>query len=439
MRVLRVLTALTALAAVTQPATAQDDPFASPIVYKVPGMEQAVLKADLAYKSDKDDALRMDVYLPPGLAPDARLPAVIFIHGGYLPPDLRPRPKDWGVYRSYGRLMAASGLVGVTFNHRYYGWDDKSFGQSVGDVADAIAYVRANADSLHVDPQRIALWAFSGGGPHLTLALDNPPDYIRCIVSYYAILDLGPSVGRGTPPLTAEAAERYSPVRFITERNQSVPPVFIGRAGLDRREINSSIDDFITRAFANSVTIEVANHPAGRHGFDIYDDDDQSRDVIARTIEFIKGHLRADRLPAARAAQQVGALSRQIEQGEINAARKLAASLAAAGPEAKELCDRVLSEQALNAAGYTLKGEGKTRAAVEVLEWVVERNPESANAYDSLADAYEADKRIDDALAATEKALGLLDKITGIWAMRKDTIKRNIDARLARLRTAPRS
>ena len=29
----------------------------------------------------------------------------------------------WGLFQSFGRLLGASGLAAVTFNHRFFGWD----------------------------------------------------------------------------------------------------------------------------------------------------------------------------------------------------------------------------------------------------------------------------------------------------------------------------
>jgi hypothetical protein len=93
--------------------------FSQPIVYSVPGMDKVEVRPDIIYKRDGQDEMKMDIYIAPGLAKDARRPAVLFIHGGPLGQHPSPGAKDWGVYRSYGRLMAASGLVGVTFDHRY--------------------------------------------------------------------------------------------------------------------------------------------------------------------------------------------------------------------------------------------------------------------------------------------------------------------------------
>lgn len=428
--------AWTTLAAALIPATAaaQQDILTKPIVYSVPGMERVQAKTDVTYKRDDGTDLKMDIYGPPSLPSEARVPAVFFIHGGWIPPDLNPKPKDWGVYRSYGRLAAASGFVGVTFNHRYHGWDEANFARSVSDVADAIAFVRDHAAEYHVDPGRICLWAFSGGGPHLTAALREPADYVRCIVSYYALLDLGVATGFGTVALPAETVERYSPVRYIRADNPTIPPVFIARAGLDGAAINQSIAEFTDRAFAHGVTIEVANHPAGRHGFDILDDDARSREIVARTIEFIREHTRGERTGEERVAQQIAALALMIQEGRIAEARARVPELKATAGGAQALVDRLASEESLNRIGYGFMRANKAKEAVAVFEWVVAEHPESLNALDSLSDGYEADGRKKEALETTERVLRLLETVDSPEERRK-TIRQNVDERLTRLRS----
>lgn len=98
------------------------DPFAKRIVYRVPGMDRVRVERDLIYRGTATGGLKMDVYVPQDLSTSDRRPVVFFVHGGPIPDDLRP--KDWGVYQSYGELAAASGFVGVTFNHRLYSAGD---------------------------------------------------------------------------------------------------------------------------------------------------------------------------------------------------------------------------------------------------------------------------------------------------------------------------
>jgi acetyl esterase/lipase len=249
-------------------------------------MESAQAHRDLVYKSVEGTDLKLDVYTPPDLLADTRLPGVLFIHGGPLPADTRPRPKDWGVFVSYGELMAASGLVGVTFNHRYHALTDLE--RSDQDILAAIQYVRERSTSFHLDPDRLCLWVFSGGGPFLQVALRDKPDFVRCAVAYYAALDLS---DKDKKALGDEAFNKFALASCLAPDDFTQAPLFIARGGLDRPALNERIDRFVRQAIAANATLDFVNHPQGQHGFDLLDDDARSRHVIASTIAFIQAHV----------------------------------------------------------------------------------------------------------------------------------------------------
>lgn len=255
------------------------------IVYSVPEMTRVKVKKNLIYKRASAEELKMDVYSPPG---KQRRPAVIFIHGGRIPRNLLTTPKDWGAYVSLGQLVAASGFVGVTFNHRFYAW--KSLGDSQSDVMDLIAYVRDNAESLGVDKDRIILWALSAGGIFLSQPLQQAQPYIRSIVAYYSELDLQNQRKSAPASVTDETLREFSPVHHLSNKEKNVPPMFVARAGLDDKELNDGIDRFVQLALSRNLTVDVVNHATGHHAFDIEDNNERSREIIKRTIEFIKAH-----------------------------------------------------------------------------------------------------------------------------------------------------
>lgn len=407
------------------------------IVYQIPGMDKMKPFKNLTYKTTDTTELKMDIYTPSNLSKNNRLPAVIFIHGGYLSPDLRPQPKDWGVYISYGELMAASGLVGVTFNHRYWGYDEENMNRSFSDVKAAINYIRENADKYQIDPDRIALWAFSGGGPHLSIALKDNLDYIRCIVSYYASLDLRPSVQQISPDIDPKTVEPFSPIVYLNEDNYHIPPIFIGRAGLDNPTLNLGVDAFIAKALSLNETIELMNHPVGRHGFDIVDDDDRSREIIARTIEFIKTQTSKDLKETDPTVRTTAKLYAMMMNGEIVKSKKLyAETIKKFNPDQlKNLAfNKVISEATLNGIGYGLMQIKKPDAALEILKWNVELYPDSPNVYDSLADAYEATGQTELAIDYSKKALDMLEKLKDISEARRNTIKQSAEGKLKRLK-----
>ncbi len=253
------------------------------IVYSVPEMTRVKVTKNLTYKHMSGEELKLDVYSPLG---KQRRPAVIFIHGGRIPRNLLTTPKDWGAYVSLGQLVAASGFVGITFNHRFYAWE--SLADSQSDVMDLIAYVRDNAESLGVDKDRIILWALSAGGIFLSRPLQQSPPYIRSIVAYYSELDLQNQRRAAPASVTDETLREFSPVHHLGNKEKNVPPIFIARAGLDDKELNDGIDRFVQLALSRNLTVEVVNHATGHHAFDIEDNNDRSREIIKRTIEFIK-------------------------------------------------------------------------------------------------------------------------------------------------------
>jgi acetyl esterase/lipase len=156
------------------------------IVYATDGMDAIRADENIVYRTDDRAELLMDVYHPATSSHGAPA-AVVFVHGGPISPE-PPAPKDWGVFVSYGQLAASSGLVGVTFNHRLYAPTD--YPRSETDLSAAVDFLRAHADELRLDPRRIGLWVFSGGGPLVSWALRERPSYVRCVVAFYALLDL---------------------------------------------------------------------------------------------------------------------------------------------------------------------------------------------------------------------------------------------------------
>ena len=194
-----------------------------------------------------------------------------------------------GAYVSYGQLAAASGFVGITFNHRFYGWDMKALTDARSDVIDAIAYIRSNAERLGIDKDRICLWALSAGSLFLGPAITDAPAYIRCMVFYYAIMDLEP-LRKERPAITDEVTREFSPRYRLAGASKAFAPIFIARAGRDEPGLNVAVDSFIQEAVSRKATLDFSNHAEGQHGFDVLDNNERTREIIKRTLEFIKAH-----------------------------------------------------------------------------------------------------------------------------------------------------
>jgi acetyl esterase/lipase len=260
-----------------------------PVVYRLPGMERVIVKSNLKYVATGEPHMLMDVYVPPGLAKSERRPAVLFIHGS-VPPG--SPAKDMGAFRSWGRLAAVSNMIGVTFTHRL-GFPKPMLNEAAGDVNAALNYIRANADELNIDKDRICLAVYSGGGPMLSMAMRDKPQYVRCLVAFYAFLDIQQSDMHRAHE-AAETLKNFSPITYLASEAQPLAPLFIARAGLDEVPgLNDSLDRFIQQAMTKNASIAVVNHPRGLHAFDIQNDDERSREIIEAALTFMKTQLGA--------------------------------------------------------------------------------------------------------------------------------------------------
>ena len=254
------------------------------VVLSVPGMDAVSVQRDLVYKTAEGQALQMDVYSPPG--PARERPAVLLVHGGPIP---RLGAKNMGVFRSYGELLAASGFVAVAFDHRFLA--PGRLTDAASDVADLIRHVRENSASLGVDKERIALWAFSGGGPFLAAPLRARPSWLRAVLAYYAVLDIQQPPPGADSGLSPELRERFSAIRGLGDDARGAPPVLVARAGLDHPWLNDGTDRFVQEALARGATLDLMNHADGRHGFDILDDDARTKEILRRTLDFLRDRL----------------------------------------------------------------------------------------------------------------------------------------------------
>jgi len=257
------------------------------IVYPVDAAPDAVARRRLVYKADGASELKMDVYGPADRPLHARLPAVVFVHGGPVPREMLA-PTEWGFFTSYGELAVMSGFVGVVFNHRLHAPTDYPTAQT--DMQAAIDYLRSHADDLGIDQDRIAVWAFSGGGPLLAWCLRDRPPFLRCLLAFYALLDVRHLLPPDPDAERVARAHAFSPATHLGDAATPLP-IFVARAGRDSAVINTSIDEFVREALAGNVSLDLANHSDGQHGFDVLDDDERSREIIGRAIAFAKARL----------------------------------------------------------------------------------------------------------------------------------------------------
>ena len=140
-------------------------------------------QTDLIYSESRDYHLKADVYLPS--EPGKNRPGILVLHGGSWQRGNKERMAE------VARQLAAQGFVVMNANYRLA--PDHPYPAQIEDVRRAIQYMRSNANSWSMDPERIGVLGYSAGG-HLALLLGllpGSPEYrVQAVATAGAPTDL---------------------------------------------------------------------------------------------------------------------------------------------------------------------------------------------------------------------------------------------------------
>src|SRR5688572_16513766 len=90
------------------------DPTNWGVVYDTPATKQVKVTAEVTYLKDDRSDLKIDIYTPPDAKAGERRPAVVFLNAiGDQPNN---KVKNWAIYSSWPRLVAAHGMVGISMD-----------------------------------------------------------------------------------------------------------------------------------------------------------------------------------------------------------------------------------------------------------------------------------------------------------------------------------
>lgn len=274
---MRSMAWLAALSITAMPSVAQRprDMMKIPVFYSVPGMDAVRVEREIVFRTAGDTTLKADIYLP---AARGTYPVVLLVSGGSV--------NDWrtaAFYTSFARVLAAEGLAAVNYDKRLVR-DRNAVPAASEDSLMLADYLKNNAAKYGLDTSRLCTWHFSAGGTIAgTMLGEKSP--AACVVLTYAILSLGE--GDHNPQLAL-----YSALVQARERGDKFPPTLVVRAGRDAKTLNDGIDAFVAAALAKNAPVSLINYPAGDHGFEILNDTDETRRVIAQSIAWVKSRLR---------------------------------------------------------------------------------------------------------------------------------------------------
>jgi hypothetical protein len=255
-----------------------------PWIYPPPEAGEVAIQTGVEYSRTDTGPLTLDIYAPARRAPSVALPAIVLV-AGYSDNGYETvtgcRFKDMRMCTSWANLVASFGLVAVTYGNA----------RPSEDLEAVLGYVRAHAAELGIDAERLALWGLSGNGAlALATLASSPAGSFRCAVfscAYLADLDGATNVA------DAAAQWRFTyPGGFQVENMPADLPVFIARAGLEQDPgLNVALDRFVAAMLAANRPVTCVNFAAAPHGFELFHDTLESREVIRQMMRFARFHL----------------------------------------------------------------------------------------------------------------------------------------------------
>ncbi|MET0211365.1 MAG: tetratricopeptide repeat protein [Vicinamibacterales bacterium] len=256
--------------------------------YPAPPASAVAVSKDQSY-----GALQMDVYRPANAA-GKTLPVLVFFNIA------SGAQRSNFFYKPWAEIAASRDLVAILPDLR-----DDSFEK---DFDALIAHLTANASSLGIDRDRIALYAGSGNVYRALPLVQTPRQtVVKAAVMYYG---------------SAQVSEFRRDL-----------PILMVRAGLDRPPVNRAIADLATLAANQNAPLTLLNYAGGHHAFEIVDDEDATRDVIDTTIEFVKRTTAPTYQASLRRALPEATAAAHVASGNFAAAAASYAELVKARPD----------------------------------------------------------------------------------------------------------
>jgi acetyl esterase/lipase len=261
----------------------------------------------IEYARVGEHALQLDLYLPPAKA-GAQPPLVVWVHGGAWRSGSRAEmPLGSLVQRGYAIASVDYRLTPVA-----------PFPAQVHDLKAAIRFLRARARSFGLDVRHIAVAGSSAGGHLAALvgvtngdrALEGrvgdrlrTSSRVHAIVSLYGASNLQSILSQSTPhglsvrvpalqlllggqPDDQPAlARQASPVAHVDARD---PPLLLIHGDADPQMPPEQSHELAARYRAVGAAVELAIVPGGKHGGDVFYDEDR----LALIERFLARHLR---------------------------------------------------------------------------------------------------------------------------------------------------
>jgi tetratricopeptide (TPR) repeat protein len=229
------------------------------VVYDVPATKNVRVTKDVAYLKTERRNLTLDVYAPPDLKAGEKRPAVVFLNAiGDIPGN---EVKNWEIYKSFPRLVAAHGMIGVSMDA-----DGDRIQESLRGIFE---FLEKQGAAHGIDASRLGVYAASANTTQSIVYLmsDRAAKGVRAAALFY-----------GATPTAETPLRKDLPVLFILAEGD-LPGLGQASLGLWQRVAEQRAP--WTLLFAANLL----------HAFDAFQDNDEARRVIQQTLGFWKTHL----------------------------------------------------------------------------------------------------------------------------------------------------
>lgn len=334
------------------------------VVLDSPAMKNVTVKKDVPYLKDDRGTLGIDIYSPAGSKASDKRPAVIFLNA--IGDRTNDKVKNWGIYSSWPRLIAAHGMVGISMDA-----DANRIQESLTKI---FAFLEKEGAQHGIDSSRLGVYAASANTTQSIIYLmgDGAAKGIRAAALYYG----------GTPSATTPIRKDL-PVLYILAEGDL-------QGGFGQQSL--TLWQRVTEARAPWTLMFASNMI---HAFDAFQDDDDSRRIVMQSIAFWKTHLE----PVPQPAWERSAAREIVAATYGNDAQKTADLLG------KYIVQNPNDGQAYVYRARALNTLGKTDESVAAFERALELDPNNLFGVSGLGQARFRQKRYGDAEILLAKAI----------------------------------
>ncbi len=248
---------------------------------------------DMVFQKGEGYELKLNLFTPKTSAKPA--PLVVMVHGGCWIDGGRVD------YNYYGVKLAQLGYAAATVDYRVA--DQARYPAAVDDVRNAIQWLKDQAKTYNIDPDRIALLGGSAGG-HLVELIgysaftptkqhpNGPGPIVKAIVAFYGWSDLTDPRVRDPDwneaffgKKYADDPELYKEASPITHVSKQSPPTLLLNGTIDQIVPLSQAQKLADKLEADNVPYIYVPFEGQFHAFDFF------QDTTERSLYFIEKFL----------------------------------------------------------------------------------------------------------------------------------------------------